>query len=84
MSAFGYDIIQRELKSKQKPEVLVLNSDQILAEPQIYAKLDLLAISSEDLNSLHKNHFVSINKVNRNICLNFNKQKGLKKWYSLS
>ena len=67
MSAFGNNIIERELKPKQKPEVLVLNSDQILAEPQIYAKLDLLTLTSEDLNSLHNKHFVSINQVYRNI-----------------
>jgi len=62
MSAFGNDIIHRELNTKQKPEVLVLKSDQILADPQIYAELDLLTVSTQDLNSFQNRHFVSVNK----------------------
>lgn len=63
MSAFGNVIVNREINSKQKPEVIVLKPDQILAVPQIYAELDLLSISTKDLNLLQNRHFVSINQV---------------------
>jgi len=62
MSAFGNVIVNREINSKQKPEVIVLKPDQILAVPQIYAELDLLSISTKDLNLLQNRHFVSINQ----------------------
>ena len=67
MSAFGNDIIHRELNTKQKPEVLVLKSNQILADPQIYAELDLLTVSTQDLNSFQNRHFVSVNKVSERL-----------------
>ena len=70
MSAFGNDIIHRELNTKQKPEVLVLKSDQILADPQIYAELDLLTVSTQDLNSFQNRHFVSVNKVSERLLFN--------------
>ena len=70
MSAFGNDIIHRELNTKQKPEVLVLKSNQILADPQIYAELDLLTVSTQDLNSFQNRHFVSVNKVSERLLSN--------------
>ena len=70
MSAFGNDIIDRELNTKQKPEVLVLKSNQILADPQIYAELDLLTVTTQDLNSFQNRHFVSINKVSERLLFN--------------
>ena len=70
MSAFGNDIIHRELNTKQKPEVLVLKSNQILADPQIYAELDLLTVTTQDLNSFQNRHFVSINKVSERLLFN--------------
>ena len=70
MSAFGNDIIDRELNTKQKPEVLVLKSNQILADPQIYAELDLLTVTTQDLNSFENRHFVSINKVSERLLFN--------------
>ena len=63
MSAFGNDVIRRELNTKQKPEVLILKPNQILADPQVYAELDLLTLQTQDLNSLQNRHFVSINQV---------------------
>ena len=69
MSAFGNVIVNREINSKQKPEVIVLKPDQILAVPQIYAELDLLSISTKDLNLLQNRHFVSINQVTGNVTI---------------
>ena len=71
MSAFGNDIIHRELNAKQKPEVLVLKSNQILADPQIYAELDLLTVNTQELNSFQNRHFVSVNKVSESLPSNW-------------
>ena len=70
MSAFGNVIVNREINSKQKPEVIVLKPDQILAVPQIYAELDLLTVTTQDLNSFQNRHFVSVNKVSERLLFN--------------
>jgi hypothetical protein len=64
MSPFGTEAINRERKGRGKPEILSLNPTEILSEPEIYADFDLLTIAQNELNSLYKKNFVSINQVN--------------------
>ena len=67
MSPFGTESVNREREGSGKPEVLSLNPTQILSEPQIYADFDLLTITQNELNSLERKNFVSINQVNLSI-----------------
>ena len=67
MSPFGTDAMNRERKGRDKPEILSLNPTDILSKPQIYADFDLLTIKQNELNSLYRKNFVSINQVNRSI-----------------
>lgn len=62
MSPFGTEAINRERKGRGKPEILSLNPTEILSEPEIYADFDLLTIAQNELNSLYKKNFVSINQ----------------------
>ena len=63
MSPFGTNLINRERKARDKPEIMSLCPDQILSDPQIYAELDLHTVTQKDLNALNKKHFVSVRQV---------------------
>lgn len=60
MSPFGTNLIKRERRARDKPEIMSLCPDQILSDPQIYAELDLHTVTQKDLNALNKKHFVSV------------------------
>jgi len=66
MSALGREAVRRGRGLGAKPEVMVLGPDQILAEPQAFAKLDLRTCTSTDLDALSNRHFVSIKRTGNN------------------
>ena len=69
MSPFGTNLIKRERRARDKPEIMSLCPDQILSDPQIYAELDLHTITQKDLNALNKKHFVSVRQVSQLLTL---------------
>ena len=63
-NVYGFKMspIKEEAMKRTKPEVLVLAKEQLLTEPVCVADFDLMTVTSDDLSSIAKKHFVSVTK----------------------
>ena len=75
---YGFNMapLAREALKRTKPEVCVIDSDQLLCEPVEIAKLDLATVTSEQLSNLSAKKFMS--------CLKTDKFQGLSIWFDVA
>jgi len=66
MSALGREVVRRGRGLGAKPEVMVLSPDQILAEPQLFARFDLKTCTTQDLDAMSGRYFVSVKRTGNN------------------
>ncbi len=75
---YGFNMapLASEALKRTKPEVCVIDSDQLLCEPVEIVKLDLATVTSEELSNLSAKKFVS--------CIKTDQFQGLSLWFDVA